>query len=293
MGKRLWTIALVVSTIAVFSSWTVKPTFAATNAAQYSVSGQPASFTPGASASYSVTVTNSGSTTWQAGGTTPYHLGIHFITASGSWATDQRWALPANIAPGGSATIKVTVTAPGTAGSYTLQEEMVQESVAWFSTYLNSAVTVGSGTTSGSCPGSQSGCMQAMLTMLNNDRAKAGVAALTLNLTQSNGTASCVGSYGHSVHMAQLGSISHDQFPADICVAFQTAGENVGEASYGNELTDLQQLDSLMMAEPHTSSTCSTTTNHACNILNPNFHQVGIGIYNANNTTWLTEDFTN
>jgi kumamolisin len=144
-----------------------------------------------------------------------------------------------------------------------------------------------------SCPGSQSGCIQAMFTILNNDRAGAGVAPLTLNSTQTNGTGSCVGSYGHSVHMASVGAISHDQFPGDICIAYSTAGENVGEASYGNELTDLQQLDQSMMSEPHDATTCSTTGNHACNIINPAFHQVGIGIYNVNNQTWLTEDFTN
>ena len=64
-------------------------------------------------------------------------------------------------------------------------------------------------------------------------------------------------------------------------------------AGYGNELTDLQQLDSMMMGEPHDASTCSSQVNHACNIINPNFHQVGIGIVNLNNQTWLTEDFTN
>lgn len=260
--------------------------------AQYSVSGQPSSFPPGGSASYSVTLTNAGSATWQAGGSNPFHLGIHFVSGSGAWASDQRWVLPANLEPNQTVTIRVTVTAPTTAGTYTLQQEMVQEGVTWFWQHLDNTVSVGSSTSS-SCPGSQSGCMQAMLNLLNADRAQAGVAPLALNMTQSNGTPSCVGSYGHSVHMAQLGGISHDQFPADICISYFTAGENVGEAGYGNELTDLQKMDSMMMAEPHTAATCATTVNHACNTLNSSFHQVGIGIYSANNTTWLTEDFTN
>jgi uncharacterized protein YkwD len=145
----------------------------------------------------------------------------------------------------------------------------------------------------GTCPSAQSACVQSMLNLLNNDRAAAGAAPLTLNSTETNGTGSCVGSYGHSVHMASAGAISHDQFPADICIAYSAAGENVGEAGYGNELTDLQQLDQSMMSEPHDTTTCSATGNHACNIINPAFHQVGIGIYNVNNQTWLTEDFTN
>jgi uncharacterized protein YkwD len=154
--------------------------------------------------------------------------------------------------------------------------------------------------TSGSgspCPGSTTGCAQYMLSILNKDRAANGVAPLTLNLTQTNGTASCVGSLGHSTAMQQSGSIWHTNasypaasFPTDICVAYTRAGENVGEANYGNELTDLQQLDSMMMSEPH-SPGC--TGNHACNILYPSFHQVGIGVIYVNNATWLTEDFTN
>jgi uncharacterized protein YkwD len=139
-----------------------------------------------------------------------------------------------------------------------------------------------------------------MLTILNQDRANNGVAALTLNMTQTNGTGSCVGSIGHSQAMQQSGSIWHTNpsypaasFPTDICIPYTTAGENVGEAGSGNELTDMQQLDNLMMGEAHDPTTCATTVNHACNIINPSFHQVGIGVIDVNNTTWLTEDFTN
>jgi uncharacterized protein YkwD len=149
-------------------------------------------------------------------------------------------------------------------------------------------------TISATCPGSQSGCIQAMLSMLNKDRSQYGVAPLTLNMTETNGTSTCVGSYGHSVHMEEVGAISHDQFPADICIAYTTAGENVGEAQYGNELTDLKTLDSQMMAENTPPKTPGCTGSHACNIINPAFHQVGIGIYHdSSGRTWLTEDFTN
>lgn len=118
-----------------------------------------------------------------------------------------------------------------------------------------------------------------------------GAAPLTLNMTMSNGTSTCVGAFGHSVHMSVTNTMSHDQFPADICNSYYWAGENVGWASYGNEMTDLQQMNSSMMSEPHYVG-CSG--NHACNIISRNFHQVGIGIYHdASNRTWLTEDFTN
>jgi len=168
--------------------------------------------------------------------------------------------------------------------------------VAGVGQYPDSTVTVVSAASGGgtggtwTCPGSQDGCIQAVLNMLNADRSANGAGPLTLSLTQTNGTPSCVGSYGHSVHMQQMGAISHDQFPADICISYSTAGENVGEDGSGNELGDLQWLDQAMMGEPH-SPGC--TGNHACNIISTAYHQVGIGIYNINGTTWLTEDFTN
>jgi uncharacterized protein YkwD len=300
-GTYILEYQLVQENVAWFAQYLDKTTSVGTPspAAKYTTSGKPSSIAPSGQASYSVSVTNTGNTVWFAGGAYPVHLGVHFAGQGGgyagggaTWATDQRFNLPSDIAPGQSATLTVTVTAPSSGGTYVLEEQMVQESIAWFPQYLDNSVTVGVGS-SGTCPGSQSACIQSMLNILNSDRAAAGVAPLTLNMTETNGTSSCVGSYGHSVHMSQVGSISHDQFPADICIAYSTAGENVGESASGNELTDLQSLDNQMMAEPHTSSTCSTTTNHACNIINPAFQQVGIGIYNVNNTTWLTEDFTN
>jgi hypothetical protein len=117
-------------------------------AASYSVSGQPGGFAHGQTASYQVTVTNTGTTTWTAGGSTPFHLGIHFAAGSGGyptsgpWATDQRFALPSDVTPGQSVTLSVSVTAPGSAGPYILEYELVQESVAWFKQYLDNPVSV-------------------------------------------------------------------------------------------------------------------------------------------------------
>jgi len=116
--------------------------------ASYSPIGQPSSFSAGTPATYQVKVTNTGSATWAAGGTNPVHLGIHFSTRPGgatnssSWVTDQRFALPADLAAGQSVTFTVNVPAPSTAGTYSLGYQMVQENIAWFSEYLDSAVTV-------------------------------------------------------------------------------------------------------------------------------------------------------
>ncbi|HEX6507354.1 MAG TPA: hypothetical protein VF221_06960, partial [Chloroflexota bacterium] len=139
-------------------------------------------------------------------------------------------------------------------------------------------------TTPNACSGALNSCTQDMLKIINADRAQNGLAPLTLKTSQSTGKGSCVGSYGHSIAMAQSGAIWHinpkyprASFPHSICVRFMHAGENVGESASGNFQDDLHQLDSMMMSEPHGRTACASTVNHACNILNPAFHQVGIG----------------
>lgn len=154
-------------------------------------------------------------------------------------------------------------------------------------------------TQSPDCPGSQAGCQMDVLNMLNGIRDQYNVAPLSLNQTQSAGTATCVGSIGHSQAMQKSGQIWHQNaaypqasWPANMCVRFSTAGENVGMAGTGNEHQDLETLLAQMMNEPHDAATCATYIDHACNIINPRFTQVGIGlIYDSSHQTWLTEDF--
>jgi hypothetical protein len=69
------------------------------------------------------------------------HLGVHFIIG-GNWATDQRFTLPNDVLPGQSVTLTISVTAPGTNGSMTLEYEMVKESQFWFSQVSDVAVSV-------------------------------------------------------------------------------------------------------------------------------------------------------
>src|SRR5205085_974622 len=82
-----------------------------------------------------VTVTNTGTQPWSAGGSNPVHLGIHFGSIGGGfpgsqpWSTDQRVILPSDVAPGQSVTLTPSVSVPTTAGSYTLEYQMVQEGV--------------------------------------------------------------------------------------------------------------------------------------------------------------------
>jgi uncharacterized protein YkwD len=131
--------------------------------------------------------------------------------------------------------------------------------------------------------GSPDAYQQQLLNLINASRASGGLPPYTFSAVQSAGTASCVGSYGHSVHMAQQGQISHDQFPQDICIAWTAAGENVGEAS-GNETEAIQLLHQDMMNE-------GPSGGHYQNIMSRTFTTVGIGLYYSNGTLWLTEDF--
>ena len=166
--------------------------------------------------------------------------------------------------------------------------------------YIKVQTGTGNTTTPNACSGALNECSQATLKLINLERALHGLPKVSLKPAQTIGTASCVGSYGHSLAMAKSGAIWHvnaqfprASFPRSICVRFMHAGENVGESASGNVTSDLQTLMDLMMSEPHSKSDCASNVNHACNILNPAFRHVGIGVYYSEGATWLTEDFTN
>jgi uncharacterized protein YkwD len=122
-----------------------------------------------------------------------------------------------------------------------------------------------------------------LLDLINASRAGSGLTPLTFSPEQSSGDASCVGSYGHSVHMQQVGTISHDQFPQDICIPWSAAGENVGYSS-GSVNQAIQILHRQMINE-------GPAGGHYQNIMSRSFTTLGIGLYYNNGTLWLTEDF--
>jgi hypothetical protein len=114
-------------------------------AASYA-SSPPTSWTAGEQKTYSVTVTNTGTQTWNAGGANLVDFGVHFGTANDTphngWVTDQRFALPRDVPPGDAVTLNVTVRAPDAAGSYVLRHRMVKEQVAWFNQIQKTPVSV-------------------------------------------------------------------------------------------------------------------------------------------------------
>jgi len=179
---------------------------------------------------------------------------------------------------------------PANAGAHTLDiafANAFSSPFTGFALYVQSIAITPNGSvpapTPNPPPTSANTYQQQLLNLINSSRANGGLAPLTFSAVQSAGTASCVGSYGHSVHMAQVGQISHDQFPQDICISWTAAGENVGEAS-GDESAAIQTLHQQMMNE-------GPTGGHYQNIMSRTFTTVGIGLYYVNNTLWLTEDF--
>jgi hypothetical protein len=82
-----------------------------------------------------VTLTNTSSFTWSAGGATPVRLAYHWRDLAGATVVwdGQRTALPADLPAGGTVTLSAAILPPRTPGSYVLRLDLVQEGVAWFS----------------------------------------------------------------------------------------------------------------------------------------------------------------
>ncbi|MEQ9305457.1 MAG: NBR1-Ig-like domain-containing protein, partial [Marinoscillum sp.] len=103
----------------------------------------PASLAVNESFTATVTMKNTGSTTWTSGGL--YNLGSQNSQDNVNWGTD-RIALGSgqSIAPGQQVTFSLTTNAPANAGVYNFQWRMVQDNVEWFgATSENFIVTVG------------------------------------------------------------------------------------------------------------------------------------------------------
>jgi uncharacterized membrane protein len=105
--------------------------------ATYNMSKVPNAWTLGQSQTFPVTVTNTGNQTWTSTGYTAVDVDVHFAgTAGGSaqqgtWMTSQAVSLPADLAPGQSATVSFTISAPRS-GVYVLEAEMIKEHSFWF-----------------------------------------------------------------------------------------------------------------------------------------------------------------
>ena len=115
--------------------------------ASYGVTNTPTSWVANQAQSYTVTLTNNGANTWNAGGTDPVYLEVSFSTTGGgvSAGTHYAWqgfSLPSDVALGASVTLTITVTAPSQAGSLYVEYQMVKAHEFWFNQYADVAATV-------------------------------------------------------------------------------------------------------------------------------------------------------
>jgi hypothetical protein len=127
---------------------------AADNDAQFVAQGVPSAMKVGERRDVTVTMRNTGSTTWtRADG---YKLGTQNPQDNKLWTGSTRvWLSAADqIEPGAEKTFSFTITAPATPGIYDFQWQMVQEGVKWFGQLTeNRSITVtGSGPGNGNCP---------------------------------------------------------------------------------------------------------------------------------------------
>lgn len=113
--------------------------------AAYDLSRAPRQWIAGQSQVVPVTITNTGNQAWPASTGNPVRLGIHFAPASGlgsgSWLSDQRFALTADLQPGQTVTLNPTVTAPASGISVVLEAQLVKEQQFWFNQAAASSVS--------------------------------------------------------------------------------------------------------------------------------------------------------
>lgn len=112
--------------------------------AQIEIANAPAKLRVGEKVTIEVHVKNVSDATWYArgGDVNPSPDNKFFIAAGNRWMQqdgklvtnmDGRYGLDKNLKPGESTTVPLQVTAPATPGEYSLEVDLIQEQVAWFS----------------------------------------------------------------------------------------------------------------------------------------------------------------
>lgn len=100
------------------------------NGAEFVSQVVPANMTPRRLYDVSVTMKNTGTSTWSPA--REYRLGAQNPRDNTVWSSSNRVALTATVAPGQQHQFRFTVLAPATPGTHAFQWQMVQDGVAWF-----------------------------------------------------------------------------------------------------------------------------------------------------------------
>ena len=106
------------------------------NQAEFVSQQVPAVMYVGEPYAVSVTMRNTGNTTWAAGSV--FKLGSQHPQDNMTWGLN-RVVVTQPVAPGGQYTFNFVVTAPSPKGTYNFQWRMVKEGVEWFGAYTNNA----------------------------------------------------------------------------------------------------------------------------------------------------------
>jgi hypothetical protein len=91
----------------------------------------------GETAAVALTLTNTGSVTWDSSLPQPFRVSYHWLTADGSKVVSwegRRTLFPSPVRPGDRVTLQVDVGAPRSPGEYRLMWDIEQEHRLWFST---------------------------------------------------------------------------------------------------------------------------------------------------------------
>jgi hypothetical protein len=105
--------------------------------ADYELLGEPPSVRVGEAFTTPLRVRNTGTLTWQSGGSRPVLLGYHWEpvgrTATVGDYEGQRTPLPADVRPSSAIDLVAVARGPASPGVYRLRWDLVQEGVTWFS----------------------------------------------------------------------------------------------------------------------------------------------------------------
>src|SRR5262249_49398267 len=116
----------------------------ATDDAQFVSQSVPSSLTAGQTANVSVTMTNSGTTSWSPGS---YTLVSRNPAGNIVWGMSSV-ALASSVSPGSSATFSFSITAPGVDGTYNFQWQMAHRGSGFGAMSTNVGVVVAASTIS-------------------------------------------------------------------------------------------------------------------------------------------------
>jgi len=112
------------------------------------LSGAPRTWRAGQTQTFTVVVTNTGTLAWPSTGAGAVQLDLHFAARTGgsayagNWLTSQIFKLPADVLPGQSVSVPVSVTAPSKTGSLYLEAQVFKDHQFWMQPWQPVAVTL-------------------------------------------------------------------------------------------------------------------------------------------------------